>query len=238
MPTSSTGYPPGGHKTRTATPVALSHDEIRSAILKFFYDRNSSGTSRRGKHGTSVRISDVKSELKALHSLRQQDVLANLNYLLDKGWIREDVRPRTFTTPGGSVVSSEETWYSISAAGIDKFEGDSEFKTISDYAGVNISAISSVVTVGNGNVVHQKFAAVERSLQQLRDEVSRASDLDDSEKLEVLADIRSLDAQLAKSVPDRPIVERLWSAIERTVVATQAGQTALLVGKAIQAVLS
>jgi hypothetical protein len=40
------------------------NDKIREQILKYFYDRNTSATSRFGKKGSAAKISDVKRELK------------------------------------------------------------------------------------------------------------------------------------------------------------------------------
>lgn len=59
------------------------NDEIRQQILRYFYDRNASATSRFGKKGSAVRISDVKKELKSRHGLTQQQVMSNLTYLID-----------------------------------------------------------------------------------------------------------------------------------------------------------
>jgi len=47
------------------------NDEIRRMILRYLYDRNASATSRVGKKGSAVKISDVKRELKELHGLTQ-----------------------------------------------------------------------------------------------------------------------------------------------------------------------
>ena len=40
------------------------NDEIRRQILRYFYDRNANATSRMGKKGSAVKISDVRRELK------------------------------------------------------------------------------------------------------------------------------------------------------------------------------
>ena len=39
------------------------NDAIRQHILRYFYDRNAQATSRFGKKGSAVKISDVKREL-------------------------------------------------------------------------------------------------------------------------------------------------------------------------------
>ena len=40
------------------------NDQIRQQILKFFYDRNANATSRYGKKGSAVSISDARRDLK------------------------------------------------------------------------------------------------------------------------------------------------------------------------------
>jgi len=65
----------------------LSNTEIRRIMLRYFYDRNKNATSARGKKGSAVKISDVKRELKASHSLAQSEVQSNLTYLISQGWV-------------------------------------------------------------------------------------------------------------------------------------------------------
>jgi hypothetical protein len=81
----------------------------------------------RGKRGSSVKISDVKRELKASHDLTQQEVQSNLTYLISQGWVKEDVIEKSYPAPGGTLISSMSRFYSITAAGIDKIEGPGEF---------------------------------------------------------------------------------------------------------------
>jgi hypothetical protein len=95
-------------------------------MLRYFYDRNAAATSMRGKKGATVKISDIKRELKAEHDLSQAQVVSNLTYLLDREWVKEievkkEVRPRGGTTTVPSVTS----FYEISAKGIDRIEGGS-----------------------------------------------------------------------------------------------------------------
>ncbi len=105
------------------------NDLIRHQILEYFYIRNTNATSQYGKKGSSLKISDAKKELKGSYNLSQQQVMSNLTYLIDKGWIKKETIEKTIQTKRGSVPSSV-TWYEISADGIDKIEGESEFKGI------------------------------------------------------------------------------------------------------------
>lgn len=197
------------------------NDKIRQQILRWFHNRNANATSQYGKKGSAVKISDVKRALKELHGLKQQDVVSNLTYLIDKGWINKHDIEKTVSVKGGTVPSTV-TWYEISAAGIDKIEGDSDFKDAPRYSGININATgSNVITLGDGNVVNANFADLYAELNNLKDAMISSNALDESEKLDVSVDIESIKDQLAKSRPDRTIVGHLWSRIEQ--VATVGG---------------
>src|SRR4051812_38519880 len=83
---------------------ARTNTEVRAILLQFFYDRNDEATSARGKKGAAVKISDVKKELKASHSLTQQQVQSNLTYLISQGWVEEEKIEKSFTAPGGTQI--------------------------------------------------------------------------------------------------------------------------------------
>jgi hypothetical protein len=193
--------------------------------LRYFYDRNASATSERGKRGTHVKISDAKRELKARYGLTQQQVAGNLTYLLDKGWIRKTENERTYTTKYGTSIPSHEGWYVISSTGIDKLEGESEFRENGQFSGINIGAINAsgetVITVGAGNFVNVKFEGLRKSLDGFRSAVVTSDDLTEDDKLAVAADIETINGQIVKPNPDPTIVRRAWSAIEKLATGAQ-----------------
>jgi len=192
------------------------NDELRQHILRYFYDRNATATSRTGKKGSAVKISDVKRELKAVHGLSQQQVMSNLTYLIDMGWVKTFDIEKQVGTKGGTMVPSSVTWYEIAAAGIDKIDGESEFTTPSRFAGVNISATgTNVITMGDGNVVNVDHRELHAELNTLRDQLAASDQLPEADKLDVVADIESLKDQLAKPRPNPTVVEALWSGIEK-----------------------
>src|SRR5689334_7009233 len=84
----------------------LSNTELRRIMLQYFYERNRTATSSRGKKGAAVKISDVKKELKAANGLSQQEIQSNLTYLISQGWVEEDIVEKSFTAPGGTVIPS------------------------------------------------------------------------------------------------------------------------------------
>ena len=191
------------------------NDVVRKQILQYFYDRNSGRTSQRGKKGSAMKISDVKRELKAGYGLTQQTVISNLTYLIDRGWVKKDEVQKTIIVNGGTIPSTV-TWYAISALGIDKLEGGSEFEPKDRYEGINITATgTNVVTLGgDGNVVNARFSPLREQLDGLKSQITSTSTLGEKEKLDVVADIESLKDQLAKESPDRTIIGHLWQSID------------------------
>jgi hypothetical protein len=190
------------------------NDILRHQILSWFYERNTKSTSQYGKKGSAAKISDVKAGLKNEYGLTQQQVMSNLTYLIDKGWINRSEIEKTVRVKGGTIPS-KVVWYEISSAGIDKIEGESEFKETPRYAGINISATgTNIITLGDGNVVNAQFADLHTELSNLKQAVA-VSSLDESQKLDVSVDIESIKDQLAKASPDKTIIGRLWDRIEK-----------------------
>ena len=192
------------------------NDQIRNQILQWFYDRNSNATSHRGKKGSAVKTSDTKKGLKAEFGLKQQHVVSNLTYLVDKGWINLTEVEKSFTTKTGTVIPQVTPYYEISAAGIDKIEGESEFQANNRYSGINITATGqNIVTLGDGNVVNANHQSLDQELQNLKSAIAASQDMNDSGKLDATVDIETLRDQLVKSEPDKTIVGHLWSRIEQ-----------------------
>jgi hypothetical protein len=192
------------------------NDEIRSQILRYFYDRNAKATSRYGKKGSSVKISDVEKELKATYGLSQQQVMSNLTYLIDQKWIKEIPTEKTVTKKGGMAVPRVVTWYEISAEGIDKIEGESECDPQEKYAGINIHAAgTNIITLGDGNAVNASFADLHSALDELKAAIARADAIQETEKLDAAADIESMKDQLAKPNPSKAVISALWLGVEK-----------------------
>ncbi len=191
------------------------NDKIRWQILKYFYDHNRNATSRSGKKGSAVKISDIKRELKAQYGLSQQDIMSNLSYLIDNQWIKTFEIAKTVTVRGGTVPSTT-TFYEITAAGIDKVEEGSQFEPIKRYDGINISATGqNVITLGDGNIVHAKYSELRSYLDELKNSITSNPELSEAEKLDYAVDVESIKDQLAKPQPTKNVVQQLWSNIEK-----------------------
>jgi hypothetical protein len=213
--------------------VANPNDVIRSQILQYFYDRNVAATSRRGKTGSGAKISDVKRDLKSMYGLSQQQVVSNLNYLLDRGWVKAEEVEKTVRVRGGTIPSTV-TWYEIAAPGIEKVEGESEFTRDERFAGINISATgSNIITLGSGNVVNATFRDLHGELTELESAVKSSDKFAESEKLDIAADIESIKDQLAKREPNSSVVRVLWEGISNAVTAAGLAEYAVRIAPLI-----
>jgi hypothetical protein len=222
---------PGRRRAGTMNP----NDEVRRQILRYFYDRNANATSKTGKKGTAAKISDVKAGLKALHGLTQPQVMSNLTYLIDMDWVKTFEIQKQFEAKGGTTIPSSVTWYEITAAGIDKIDGESEFTSPSRFEGVNIQATgTNVITMGNGNVVNVEHRELHAELSTLRDRLTLADGLSEGAKLEVVADIESLKDQLAKPAPNPTVVKALWSGIEKAAAIAGLAELAITIAPHVQ----
>ena len=201
------------------------NDKIRNNILRWFYNRNAQATSQYGKKGSASKISDAKKGMKETYGLKQQEVISNMTYLIDKGWVNKTEHEKTVRVKGGTVPS-KVTWYEISSSGIDKIEGESEFQDGGKFSGININATgTNVITLGDGNVVNAKFADLHKELSKIKEAASEST-LDEAKKLDVVVDIEGIKNQLIKAEPDKTIVGHLWKKIEK--VATLGGFASVL----------
>jgi len=194
--------------------IDRSPDEIREIILRYFYDRNLNATSARGKRGYSVKISDIKKELKASHALTQQEVIGNLNYLISQGWIEEEQVEKSVPLKSGTVIPQVTSYYKITAAGIDKVEGPGEF-TMDKFKGIRIEATGqNIITLGDGNQVNAEYKNEAEALVDLKQALLQSESLTEARKLEAIADIDTIESQLAKADPNRSIIKAAWDGVK------------------------
>lgn len=193
--------------------LARTNNEIRQVLLEYFYRRNKTATSIMGKKGSAVKISDVKADTKAQYGLTQQEVQSNLTYLLSQGWVEERSVEKRVRARGGTMITSSTKYYQITAAGIDKIEGPGEF-TMPKFHDIKIEATGqNIITVGDGNQVNAKFGELGEALAQLREAITR-SEVPEAEKMGFVADIETIQSQLAKPEPNRGIISAAWETVK------------------------
>lgn len=202
-------------RQKKPAPPSRGADEIRGIMLQYFYDRNKNATSARGKKGFAIKISDIRKELKVSHSLSQQEVIGNLNYLMSQGWIEEEQVAKSVPLPSGTIIPQATSYYKITAAGIDKIDGPGEF-TMEKFKGIRIEATGqNIITVGDGNQVNAQYEDVAGALVDLKHAALQAEALTEEQKLDVVADIDSIESQLAKAAPNRTVIQGAWEGVKK-----------------------
>lgn len=221
------------------TPPSRSVDEIREIILRYLYDRNTNATSRRGKStGAAVTISVMRADLKRSHNLTAQEIHSNLTYLESQSWVEDRPLAKSFTTQRGGVVPSATSYYIITAAGIDRIGGPSLF-TRDRFEGIRIEATGqNIITLGDGNQVNSRYQALGESLASLREAIKGSTELDETQKLNLVVDVDTLQTQLGRPTPDRGLVTRLWETINRAASLAGLAEAASRVGELMGGLLS
>jgi hypothetical protein len=200
----------------SAEAAFLQNGDIRRIILRYLYGRNANARSARSdKTGAAVKISVMRKELKESHGLNQTQVRSNLTYLISPGWVEEQSIVKTVPTPRGGIIPSATSFYIITAAGIDKIEGPGEF-TMDKFQGIKIEATGqNIITVGDGNQVNAKFADAAQALAELKEGIKISAKLTESQKVDAIGDIDSIQSQLAKPEPNKSVLSMLWSGVEK-----------------------
>jgi hypothetical protein len=193
-----------------------SNDEIRETILKFFHDVYEKARSLKSSR---LKISAVKKGLK-LQGLTEQEIVRNLDYLIQTGWVLKEAESYQLRTERG-IVTTRTEHFKISDKGIDHFEGISAFQRAHPLTGINITNIQGVTIVGDGNVVNAQYSDLYGNLSLLAEEIMKSDKFSDEEKLNYRAEINTIKSQLSKTTPDKSIVAKAWDKLKP--IATVAG---------------
>jgi hypothetical protein len=191
-------------------------DRLRTVLLQHLYNHHQKARSLKG---AGVKISELKTAMKKAAGMSQQDVITNLDYLIQKGWVTEEREEKVFKTAKGVSVPSVSKRYKITDVGIDKIEGESAYQREDKYAGINVTNVRGVVVIGEENVVNASFTELFETLDELKKQASRSNKLSDEQKLILASDIDSIKNQIAKPEPDKQIVARLWASADKLVTA-------------------
>lgn len=144
-----------------------------------FFDISLTFTAKaRSPKTAGLMISELTKALKS-NGYKQQHVASNLDYLVQKGWVREVVEARSFTTPRGTTQHSERRSYKISDSGIDLLQAASTYQRPEVQSRINITNIRGVTVVGDGNVVNTTFTDLSRVLAEMKQAVLNEPKLQD-----------------------------------------------------------
>lgn len=192
--------------------LSKGRDEIRKTILKYLYDVHAKA---RGRKKTQVPISELKASLKKL-GLGEREIVSNLDFLIQSGWVNVDVEESEFKTPRGFIRKQTKEYYKISDSGIVFFEGPSVFQRVEkSISGININNIQGVTVVGHQNVVvNTQHLDLYRNLSILSEVVRNSAQLSDEAKLNYVKDIETIKEQLSKTTPDKNIIKLAWEKLK------------------------
>lgn len=187
-------------------------DTARKAILRFLYEVHEKARSLKSNR---VPVSKLKQELKKL-GFKEQDIVSELDYLIEAGWVKVETEEYEFTTPKGFVRKNVKEYYKISDAGINYFEGPSEFQRVEkSVSGIRITNIQGVTVIGDNNlVVNTQYLDLFRRLSALSEVVRTSDQFTDEEKLNYIKDMDTIKDQLAKPSPDKNIIRLAWEKLK------------------------
>jgi hypothetical protein len=85
---------------------------------------------------------------------------------------------------------------------------------MSKFHGIKIEATGqNIITLGDGNQVNAQFGELGKALAELREAITN-SEATESVKLGLVADIETVQSQLAKPKPNRSILIIAWEAVK------------------------
>lgn len=192
-------------------------------------------TSSKSANSIAKGTNDLYGAIRSKHEYKQNLISHHLDYLIQKGWVTEEVLTSTFTKDGVSIPQTKKR-YKISYIGIEKYEDGSVFHHIKNDSSFNISSINSVIVVGNGNIVNANYSELSQKLTDLHSSILKSSSLSEEQKLNALADLATIQNQLSKTKPERGIIKSAWETLKG--IATISGAVSLCeqIGKLIQSV--
>jgi hypothetical protein len=211
------------------------NDDRRDRILRFLYERHQSA---KGITAIPIGIQALRREMKSRYAMKQPEVASNLDYLIQVGWVRPEVKSRSFLTAGGMVLPREQTKYKISEVGINHLEASSMFKKPQAASQVNITNVQGVTVVGDGNVVNAKFTELSSVLDELDQAIADSRQLTDEQKLGAAGDISAIRAQVAKKNPNPSVIRAAWEGLKALPVLGNAADAVAKVGKLLSGLLS
>jgi hypothetical protein len=211
------------------------NDDRRDKILRFLYERHQAA---KGITAIPIGILDLRREMKKLHGMKQSEVASNLDYLIQVGWVKPEVKSRSFVTALGMVQPREQTKNKISEVGINHLEAASIFKKPQAASQVNITNVKGVTVVGDGNLVNANFTELSRVLDDLDQAIDTCRELTDEQKLDAAGDITAIRAQVAKKNPNPSAIRGAWEGLKALPVLGNAAEAVAKVAKLLAWLLS
>ncbi len=107
------------------------------------------------------------------------------------------------------------------------------------FEGIRIEATGqNIITLGDGNQVNARFQALGESLSELREAIKKSDKIDETQKMELVVDVDTLQTQLGRPSPNRQLISQLWEGINRAASIAGLADAAAKVGGLIAGLLS
>ena len=183
-----------------------SKDEIRLGILRLLYhERVKSGTRKR--YLWSKLRAKIRSELE----FTPAETTHNLDYLIQNGLLEKETEP--YTGPRSRSFGTERELYGLSAKAIDLFEGDSMFSAKTPVQEIVVAGDQNIVQVGPNTYAYVQYQNLQSALNELLQAVILSEELSSEKKVEAIAEVKTIQAQLMKREPDKTLMNRLKEAL-------------------------
>lgn len=210
----------------------MEHDLTREKILESLYSQH---TSARSRSSQMVGIRDLSRLVKKLlPKVKENEVASNVTFLVQNNLVEEVAVENYFAKKnfGGAKPSYK---YRLSRDGLAYFEHGSRFDRGNIFAGIgDITGSGNYIIIGNQNnisgVTNTSYTEGHQLAEDLRRKVNALGEFSDDEKISIQSDIETIKNQLAKSAPDKTILEKAKGNISFLAdIATVAGPAVSLI---------
>jgi hypothetical protein len=212
--------------------MANTNDEIRDMLLRRFYEIHSRclGITETFLETSTKDLFKMRSEL----GLERAKFFSNLDYLVEKGWILKTDRTESETDPVGGLTTHHYIGYRISAEGIDRLEGASRYQREDLTKKINITNIKGVTILETGNIVNLEYVDLYRAIDDLQNRIVESKQFTEEQKLDLTSDLATVQTQISKTKPDKVVIQRIWSGIERAVTAVEFANSTMRISALIK----
>jgi len=193
--------------------VEKSNDEIREMILRFFYDAHRRASSAKRMR---LKISEFKRSFKD-SGIKSSDLLNNLDYLVQTGFIVKEEDTRQITTSKGTFLS-KTVYYKASHTTMDYFNGISKFQKVDKSTPrvdvTNVQGVTNIVSGDSNVIINTQYVDLYKNLDLLSDVILKSASLSNEQKLNHIGEINTIKAQLSKTDPDKSVIRKAWEKLQ------------------------
>ncbi len=191
----------------------VSEDEIRKIILNYFYKIHKKASFP--KQAKKL-VREIKSDLK--DKLEGKEIVRNLQYLVDTGFIIKEIEETKFTSRQGTTRTNKKEFYRCGDKAVNYFEGISKFQKVDkSISGINLGDVHGVVNIISGDnniIVNENYQTLYKELDNLIQLIKLSNELTSEEKLQHISDVETIQTQIKKKKPIKEIVSVAWKSLQ------------------------